>query len=129
MVLTPVRIAVFDEAKIQSLMLNSGIIRNNQKIRSTINNAQQFLKIQEEFGSFSDYIWRFVGGEPIVNIRRKITDYPSSGKESDAFSKDLKQRGFKFLGTTVCYSHMQAIGMVNDYSIDCFRRAQIIGHI
>jgi len=99
----------------QSLMLNSGIIRNNQKIRSTINNAQQFLKIQEEFSSFSNYIWRFVEGKPIVNIIREITGSPSSSKESDALSKDLKQRGFKFLGTTVCYAHMQATEKVNDH--------------
>jgi DNA-3-methyladenine glycosylase I len=83
----PVRVVIFDDAKIQSLMLNSGIIRNNQKIRSTINNAQQFLKIQEEFSSFSNYIWRFVEGKPIINIRKEITDYHSSSKESDALAR------------------------------------------
>jgi DNA-3-methyladenine glycosylase I len=122
----PVKIAGFDRAKIEELLLNPGIIRNRLKIEATVNNARQFLEVQAEYGSFSRYIWGFVGGKPKINTLRRLSDYPAMSKESDALSKDLKKRGFKFLGSTVCYAHMQATGMVNDHSLDCFRRSEII---
>jgi DNA-3-methyladenine glycosylase I len=102
-------------------MNDSGIIRNGAKIRATISNAREFLKIQEQFGSFAAYSWQFVNGEPIVNRRRNPKKIPATTRESDAFSKDLKQRGFKFVGSTIIYAHMQAVGMVNDHLITCFR--------
>ena len=107
-------------------MNNPGIIRNRLKITAAINNAKHFLQIQEEFGSFDQYIWRFVDGKPIVNTISKLQDYPTSSPESDNLSGDLRQRGFKFVGTTICYAHMQATGMVNDHSINCFRRNEIL---
>jgi DNA-3-methyladenine glycosylase I len=122
----PVKIARYDAAKIEALLTNPGIIRNRLKVLATINNAQKFLEIQETFGSFDGYIWRFVDGKPIVNHFRELADYPTTSKESDALSKDLKQRGFKFLGSTICYAHMQATGMVNDHTLDCFRRQEIM---
>jgi len=96
------------------------------KIEATVNNAQRFLEVQAKYGSFSNYIWGFAGGKPKINTLRKLSDYPATSKESDALSKDLKKRGFKFLGSTICYAHMQATGMVNDHSLDCFRRNEII---
>ncbi|MFA6413252.1 MAG: DNA-3-methyladenine glycosylase I [Syntrophales bacterium] len=123
----PEKIARFDQAKIEELLLNPGIIRNRLKIEATVNNAHRFLEVQGEYGSFSNYIWGFVGGRPKINNIRKLSDYPATSKESDALSKDLKARGFKFLGSTICYAHMQATGMVNDHSFDCFRKAEIIG--
>ena len=123
----PVKVAKYNEKKIQTLINNPGIIRNKLKIRSAVNNAKLFLKIQEEFGSFDSYIWRFVDGKPIINRIENIKDYKPTSPESDALAKDLKQRGFKFLGSTICYAHMQSTGMVNDHSIDCFRRQEIIG--
>jgi DNA-3-methyladenine glycosylase I len=122
----PVKVAKFDKSKIKNLLQNPGIIRNRLKIEASINNAVKFLEVQEEYGSFSKYIWAFVDGKPKINKIRRIGDYPATSKESDALSKDLKKRGFKFLGSTVCYAHMQAIGMVNDHSIGCFRRKEII---
>ncbi len=122
----PSRVAVYSGAKIQQLMSNSGIIRNRAKIEAAINNARRFLEIQEQFGTFDSYIWRFVEGGPIVHAIRKSSDYPATSRESDALSKDLRQRGFKFVGSTVCYAHMQATGMVNDHLLKCFRRKQII---
>jgi len=119
------KIAGFDQAKIEGLLLNSGIIRNRLKIEATVNNAHKFLEVQAEYGSFSKYIWGFVGGKPKINNIRKLQDYPATSKESDALSKDLKDRGFKFLGSTTCYAHMQATGMVNDHSFDCFRKSEI----
>ena len=121
----PEKIAGFDQAKIEGLLLNSGIIRNRLKIEATVNNAHKFLEVQAEYGSFSKYIWGFVGGKPKINNIRKLQDYPATSKESDALSKDLKDRGFKFLGSTTCYAHMQATGMVNDHSFDCFRKSEI----
>ena len=103
-----------------------GIIRNRAKIAATINNAQRFIEIQKEFGSFSNYQWQFVGGKPLVNNLDKLEDYPAITEASTAFAKDLKKRGFKFLGPTTVYAHMQACGMVNDHSNDCFRKAEII---
>jgi DNA-3-methyladenine glycosylase I len=122
----PEKIAGFDQAKIEELLRDPGIIRNRLKIEATINNARQFMEIQATFGSFSKYIWSFVGGSPKINKIRKLSDYPATSQESDALSKSLKSRGFKFLGPTICYAHMQATGMVNDHALDCFRREEII---
>ncbi len=122
----PEKIARFDQPKIEGLLLNPGIIRNRLKIEATVNNAHKFLEVQAKYGSFSKYIWGFVGGKSKINNIRKLSDYPAISKESDALSKDLKNRGFKFLGSTVCYAHMQATGMVNDHSLDCFRKNEII---
>lgn len=122
----PEKVARFTQAKIEKLLLDPGIIRNRLKVEAAVNNARLFLDVQSEFGSFSEYIWRFVDGRPRVNRLRNKKDYPATSTESDALSKDLKKRGFKFLGSTVCYAHMQATGMVNDHSLNCFRRQQII---
>ncbi len=122
----PEKVAKYDEKRVQELLANPGIIRNRAKILAAINNARRFLKIQEEFGSFNIFMWRFVDGKPILNEIRKLEDYPATSRESDAMSKDLRQRGFKFVGSTVCYAHMQATGMVNDHTIACFRRDEII---
>lgn len=122
----PAKVARYDEQKVQELLGNSGIIRNQAKILAAINNARRFLEIQEQFGSFDAYVWRFVDGKPMVNELRELSEYPATSRESDAMSKDLRQRGFKFVGSTVCYAHMQATGMVNDHTIACFRRQEII---
>jgi DNA-3-methyladenine glycosylase I len=122
----PKRVAGFNQTKIEELLLNPGIIRNRLKIEATVNNARKFLEVQAEYGSFSKYIWGFVGGKPKIGNIRKLSDYHATSKESDALSKDLKNRGFKFLGSTTCYAHMQATGMVNDHSFDCFRKSEII---
>jgi len=122
----PTIVATFDEAKVEKLMANAGIVRNRRKIEAAINNAQRFLDVQAEFGSFADYIWGFVGGAPKTNHIESLSDYPVTTQESDKLAKDLKKRGFKFLGSTTVYAHMQATGMVNDHSIDCFRRAEIM---
>ena len=119
------KIARYDGRKKRTLMNNAGIIRNRLKIDATIGNARSFLKIVEEHGSFSDYLWDFVDGRPIVNRRRKLSDIPVSTERSDALSKALKGRGFKFVGTTICYSFMQAVGMVNDHVTTCFRHAEV----
>jgi len=121
----PKKIARYDRRKIQSLMNDSGIIRNRLKIASAIQNAKAFLQVQEEFGSFDAYIWQFTGGAPIVNSRRSMKQVPARTPESDAMSKDLKKRGFSFVGTTICYAFMQAVGMVNDHLAKCFRYSQI----
>ncbi len=122
----PVKVAQYGKKELKSLLNNPGIIRNQQKIGATLNNAQRFLEVQAEFGSFDAYIWRFVGGKPIVHQFRRLKDYPATSTESDALSKDLKQRGFKFVGSTICYAHMQATGMINDHVVYCFRRREII---
>ncbi|WP_299489450.1 DNA-3-methyladenine glycosylase I [Acaryochloris sp. IP29b_bin.137] len=122
----PQQIAHYDEAKIETLMGNAGIIRNRKKIEAIIGNARAFLQIQAEFGSFASYSWRFVDGQPIVNAFSESDSWPTTSPESDAMSKDLRQRGFKFFGSTICYAHMQATGMVNDHSVTCFRRQEII---
>ena len=122
----PERVARYGKRELESLLNNPGIIRNQQKIVAAINNAQRFLEVQAEFGSFDRYIWRFVNGKPIVHKLRRLKDYPATSVESDALSKDLKQRGFKFVGSTICYAHMQATGMINDHVVDCFRRREII---
>ena len=122
----PKTVARYDEQQVAALLGNPGIIRNRLKILAAINNAQRFLEIQEAFGSFAAYMWRFVEGRPIVHEIRTVSDYQATSPESEAMSKDLRQRGFKFVGSTICYAHMQAIGMVNDHSVDCFRRQEII---
>lgn len=115
-------IALYDEFDIEKLAQNEGIIRNRLKIKATITNAIAFIKVQEEFGSFSKYIWKFTEGNPIDNKPKTLKDVPASTPLSDAISKDLKKRGFKFVGTTVVYAHMQATGMVNDHVEDCWTR-------
>ena len=119
------KIARYDGRKKRSLMNNAGIVRNRLKIDATIGNARSFLKIVEEHGSFSNFLWDFVDGRPIVNRWRTLSDVPVSTEKSDALSKALKSRGFKFVGTTICYSFMQAVGMVNDHTRDCFRYTQV----
>jgi DNA-3-methyladenine glycosylase I len=115
------KVAQFDESKIQELLQNAGIIRNQLKIRAAVNNAIAFIEVRKEFGTFSKYIWQFTNGKPIINHWKSIKEVPASTPLSDAVSKDLKKRGFKFVGTTVIYAHMQATGMVNDHTVDCFK--------
>jgi len=119
------KIARYDEKKVAKLMANPGIVRNRLKIAATIGNAKAFLEAQKEFGSFDRYIWQFVGGKPIVNRRKSFGEVPARTRESDAMSKDLLKRGFKFVGSTICYALMQAVGMVNDHTIDCFRHREL----
>ena len=121
----PEKVARYTQKKIASLLANEGIIRNRLKIHSTVANARAFLKVQEAFGSFSDYQWNFVGGKPVQNKRRVLKDLPATTRESDAFSKDLKKRGFSFVGSTILYAHMQAVGMVNDHLVSCFRYKKV----
>jgi DNA-3-methyladenine glycosylase I len=116
------KLRIYDTAKVEELLGNAGIIRNRLKVLASINNAQRFLAVQAEFGSFDAYLWQFVGGKPIVNHWRTLAECPATTPESEAMSKDLKKRGFKFMGSTVCYAHIQATGMVNDHTLDCFRR-------
>lgn len=118
-------IAMYDDHKVAELLANPGIIRNRQKIDAAIQNARAFLAVQEEFGSFDSYVWRFVGGKPKRNQWRTLKDIPSRTPEGDALSKDLKSRGFRFVGPTICYAFMQAVGMVNDHMVGCFRHAEI----
>ncbi len=120
-----VKVARYDGRKIRSLLSDEGIIRNRLKIEAAINNARRFIEVQDEFGSFDKYVWQFVGGNPIINHRKTLKQLPASTKESDAMSKDLKERGFKFVGTTICYAHMQATGMVNDHMTTCFRYKEL----
>jgi DNA-3-methyladenine glycosylase I len=117
----PAKVAAYDRRKMQALMRDPGIVRNRLKIASTVKNAQAFLKVQEEFGSFDRYIWQFVGGKPKQNSRGLRGQVPARTPESDAMSKDLKKRGFTFVGSTICYAFMQAVGMVNDHLTACFR--------
>ena len=119
------KIAKYDQAKIDSLLLNAGIIRNKLKVHSAVTNAQAFMDIQKEFGSFTEYIWGFVNGQPIINNWKDHKDVPATTKESDALSKDLKKRRFKFVGSTVIYAHMQATGLINDHIESCFRHEEI----
>lgn len=121
-------IATYDDAKRQELMQNAGIIRNRLKIAAATQNAQAFLKIQAEFGSFDTYIWQFVGGQPIQNSWASLREVPPETPESKAMSKDLKKRGFTFVGSTICYAFMQACGMVNDHTRDCFRYPELSPH-
>lgn len=122
----PEKVAQFNESKIQELLQDEGIIRNKLKVRSAVTNAQLFLDIQDEFGSFDNYIWEFVKGEPIVNHWKSMKELPATSKESDTLSKDLKKRGFKFVGSTIMYAHMQACGLVMDHMVDCFRYEELL---
>ena len=122
----PGSVARYTDKKIEQLLGNPGIIRNRAKISSSINNAKRFLQVQEDFGSFDAYVWRFVDGKPKVNSLCNLSDYPATSPESDALSRDLKQRGFSFVGSTICYAFIQATGLVNDHSLDCFRRQEIL---
>jgi len=117
------KVAQYSEDKIQELLLDAGIIRNQLKIRAAVSNAVAFIKVQEEFGSFSKYIWKYTDGKPIINNRQSLKEVPATTALSDEISKDLKKRGFKFVGSTVVYAHMQATGMVDDHVEDCFRRS------
>jgi len=121
----PEKIARYDEKKIRELLANPGIIRNRLKIESAISNARAFLAVQKECGNFASYIWQFVGGKPKINARRSLKDIPATSEESDAMSRALKKRGFRFVGSAICYAFMQAAGMVNDHAIDCFRHAEL----
>lgn len=117
----PERVARFDRRRIQKLLADPGIVRNKLKIASSVENAKAFLRLQEEFGSFDRYIWQFVGGKPRINRWKSLKQLPAKTAESDAMSKDLKKRGFNFVGSTICYAFMQATGMVNDHAVNCFR--------
>jgi DNA-3-methyladenine glycosylase I len=119
------KIARYDERKCAELLSNENIVRNRLKIASTVRNANNFLKVQKEFGSFDSYIWRFVGGAPIVNSWRDLSEVPAKTIVSDEMSKDLKKRGFNFVGSTICYAFMQACGLVNDHLTDCFRHDEV----
>jgi DNA-3-methyladenine glycosylase I len=121
----PARIARYNSKETSTLLRNPGIIRNRLKISSAAKNAKAFLEIQNEFGSFDAYIWQFVGGQPVINRWRPGQKLPASTAQSDAMSKDLKKRGFTFVGSTICYAFMQAMGLVNDHAIDCFRYRQV----
>jgi DNA-3-methyladenine glycosylase I len=122
------QIAAYDAKKIEDLMVNPGIVRNRRKILSAITNAQLFLSVQESFGSFDRYLWRFVDNAPVQNAWRDAGCVPTRTPQSDALSKDLRQRGFQFVGTIICYAYMQAVGMVNDHSINCFRWTECTSH-
>jgi DNA-3-methyladenine glycosylase I len=117
----PRRVARYDRRKMERLLRDPGIVRNKLKVASAVGNAKALLNVQKEFGSFDRYIWQFVGGQPRVNSLKSMKQVPARTPESDAMSKDLKQRGFKFVGSTICYAFMQAVGMVNDHVVDCFR--------
>lgn len=121
----PERVARYDETKIGELLTNPGIVRNRLKIVAAVNNAKRFLEIKEQFGSFDAYLWRFVDGRPRQNTWRSMAEVPARTAESDALSKDLEKRGFRFVGSVICYAYMQAIGMVNDHTVDCFRWRQL----
>jgi DNA-3-methyladenine glycosylase I len=121
------KVARFDRKKFATLMKDSGIVRNRLKVESTISNAKAFLAVQKECGSFDAYVWRFVGGAPLQNNFKMHQGLPAKTRESDALSKDLQKRGFRFVGSTICYAFMQAVGMVNDHTTDCFRHAQLKG--
>ncbi len=121
----PVKVARFTPGKIEKLLANPAIVRNRLKVNAAVNNARQFLEVQKEFGSFDHYIWGFVGGSPIVNRWKSLKEIPPTTKESDVLSKDLIKRGFKFVGSTVIYAHLQACGLVNDHLVDCFRYRQV----
>jgi len=119
-----IRVSRYSAARVEKLMRNAGIIRNRLKIESTIANAAAFLRVQGEFGSFDAYVWSFVGGNPRTNRWKTMRSVPASTPESEAFSRDLRRRGFRFVGSTICYAFMQAVGMVNDHLVECFRYSQ-----
>ena len=119
------RIARYDERDVERLLADTGIVRNRLKVAATVTNAQRFLEVREEFGSFEEYIWRFVGGRPIKNSFRALSELPAKTEESEAMSKELRRRGFKFVGSTIWYAFMQAVGMVNDHTVGCFRYDEV----
>jgi DNA-3-methyladenine glycosylase I len=121
----PALVARYGQKKRKSLLSDAGIVRNRLKIEAAIQNAQMFLAVQDEFGTFDEYIWRFCGNQPMQNAWKSIKEVPAKTPESDAMNKDLKRRGFKFVGSTICYAFMQAVGMVNDHLVGCFRHAQL----
>ena len=121
----PAAVAEYGDAKVRSLLADAGIVRNRLKVRSAIQNARAFLAVREEYDSFDAYIWQFVGGRPRRNDRRSMEEIPARTEESDVMSKDLKKRGFNFVGSTICYAYMQSVGMVNDHMVDCFRFGEI----
>lgn len=120
------KVARFSAARIEKLMLDPSIVRNRLKITAAVNNAKRFLEVQDEFGSFCDYLWKFVDGKPVASRLEKLSDYPARTPLSDAISKDLKKRGFRFVGTTIVYAHLQATGIVNDHALGCFRRKALL---
>jgi DNA-3-methyladenine glycosylase I len=122
----PQLVAAYDDLKVAALLADPGIIRNRLKIASAIRNAKAYLKVQDEFGSFDAYLWRFVDGKPVVNAWQSLRDLPASTPLSDALSKDLKARGFNFIGTTICYAFLQAVGVVNDHVVRCFRYSELV---
>jgi DNA-3-methyladenine glycosylase I len=122
----PTKIARYDRRRVQQLLKNDGIIRNRLKIEGAVRNAKAFLAVKKEFGTFDRYIWQFVGGKPLVNAWKELKQVPALTKESDAMSKDLKKRGFTFVGSTICYAFMQAVGVVNDHLVDCFRYKELV---
>ena len=119
------KVAKYNQAKIEELLSNEGIIRNKLKINATVGNAKAFIRVQEEFGTFDKYIWSFTGGKTKINSWKELKQIPAISKESDAMSKDLKKRGFKFVGSTICYAFMQAAGMINDHLVDCYRYKEV----
>ena len=121
----PEKVARFRPAKIETLLQNPAIVRNRAKVEAAVNNARRFLEVRDEFGSFADYQWRFVDGKPVRNRWRSVAELPATSDLSDRMSKDLRQRGFKFVGSTICYSHMQAVGMINDHVVECFRHRAV----
>jgi len=121
----PSKVASYDDAKVQALLVNPGIVRNRLKIQAAIQNARSFLEIQDQYGSFDTYIWQFVDGKPVQNSWKSLQEIPATTKESDAMSKELKKRGFTFVGSTICYAFMQAVGMVNDHIVNCFRWQEV----
>ena len=121
------KVARYGERKIRSLLQDAGIVRNQLKIRSAVHNAHSFIEVQREYGTFSHYMWEFTGGKPLQNRWKHLSEIPASTSVSDALSKNLKKRGFKFVGSTICYAHMQAVGMVNDHLVSCFRYRQLAG--
>ena len=123
----PAAVARFTPARVEKILADPGVVRHRGKIESTVSNAKAVLRVQEELGSLDRYVWQFVGGAPLVNQRRTLRDIPASTPESDALSKDLKRRGFRFVGTTICYAFMQAVGMVNDHVTGCFRYRELGG--
>ncbi len=122
------KIVRYDARKVKKLLADPGIVRNRLKVAAAVQNAKAFLAVRTEFGSFDTYLWQFVGGRPIQNYRKSLKEIPAHTSESDAMSKDLLRRGFKFVGPTICYAFMQAVGMVNDHTVDCFRHAEIKRH-
>jgi DNA-3-methyladenine glycosylase I len=121
----PTKVASYDDSEVQALLANPGIVRNRLKIQAAIQNARSFLKVQDQYGSFDTYIWQFVDGKPVQNSWKSLQEISATTKESDAMSKELKKRGFTFVGSTICYAFMQAVGMVNDHIVDCFRWQEV----